>query len=91
MNGRADAPASTDVAILKHPEIEKINHVHHAGNSSRHRRWFGSVLVATRVLPKNSLETKGAIVSMAAIGSEPTIMPDRPEICRQEGAGSRPQ
>ena len=34
-------PGFDAVAILKYPHLERINHVHHAGNSSRHRRRRG--------------------------------------------------
>ena len=64
-----------DVARQKYPEIETIQHVHHAGNSS------GIVDGAAAVLLGNeeagqllSAKPRARIVSAASIGSEPCIM-----------------
>ncbi len=64
-----------DVAIQRYPEVEAINHVHTAGNSS------GIVDGAAAVLVGNSeageqmgLKPRARIKSFASIGSEPTIM-----------------
>lgn len=63
------------VALQKYHWVERINHVHHAGNSS------GIVDGATLMLIGNAaageragLVPRGRIVSTAVIGSEPTIM-----------------
>jgi uncharacterized cupin superfamily protein len=34
-------PGFDKVALMKYPHLERINHIHHAGNSSGHRRWRG--------------------------------------------------
>ena len=78
-------PGFDDVAILKHPEIEKINHVHHAGNSSGIVDGSAAVLVGNeKAGEKYGLKPRARIVSMAAIGSEPTIMLTGPEFAAQK-------
>lgn len=78
-------PGFNDVAILKHPEIEKINHVHHAGNSSGIVDGAAAVLVGNKLAgDKYGLKPRARIVSMAAIGSEPTIMLTGPEFAAQK-------
>jgi len=78
-------PGFNDVAILKHPEIEKINHVHHAGNSSGIVDGSAAVLVGNeKAGEKYGLKPRARIVSMAAIGSEPTIMLTGPEFAAQK-------
>lgn len=78
-------PGFDDVAILKHPEIEKINHVHHAGNSSGIVDGSAAVLVGNEMAgQKFGLKPRARIVSMAAIGSEPTIMLTGPEFAAKK-------
>ena len=78
-------PGFDDVAILKHPEVEKINHVHHAGNSSGIVDGSAAVLVGNeKAGEKYGLKPRARIVSMAAIGSEPTIMLTGPEFAAQK-------
>ncbi|MEO1038819.1 MAG: acetyl-CoA C-acetyltransferase [Pseudomonadota bacterium] len=63
------------VAIQRYPEIEKINFVHHAGNSSGIVDGAAAVLVGTREMgEKLGLKPRARIRAMASIGSEPTIM-----------------
>lgn len=78
-------PGFDDVAILKHPDIEKINHVHHAGNSSGIVDGSAAVLVGNAgAAEKFGLKPRARIVSMAAIGSEPTIMLTGPEFAAKK-------
>lgn len=78
-------PGFDDVAILKHPEIEKINHVHHAGNSSGIVDGSAAVLVGNEMAgEKYGLKPRARIISMAAIGSEPTIMLTGPEFAAKK-------
>lgn len=78
-------PGFDDVAILKHPEVEKINHVHHAGNSSGIVDGSAAVLVGNeKAGEKYGLKPRARIVSMAAIGSEPTIMLTGPEFAAKK-------
>ncbi len=76
-------PAFTDmgafgfdnVAIQKYPEIEKINHIHHAGNSSGIVDGSAAILIGTKEIgEKLGLKPRARMRSMASIGSEPTIM-----------------
>lgn len=64
-----------DVALQKYPEIEQINHVHHAGNSSGIVDGSAGVLIGTKEMgEKIGLKPRARIKSMASVGSEPTIM-----------------
>jgi acetyl-CoA C-acetyltransferase len=67
------------VALQRYPQVEKIEHIHHAGNSS------GIVDGAAAVLLGNAeagqrlgLKPRARIVSFSAIGSDPTLMLDGP-------------
>lgn len=78
-------PGFNDVAILKHPDVEKINHVHHAGNSSGIVDGAAAVLIGNEEAgTKYGLKPRARIVSMASIGSEPTIMLTGPEFAAQK-------
>ncbi|HEY0890836.1 MAG TPA: acetyl-CoA C-acetyltransferase [Nocardioides sp.] len=64
-----------EVALAKYPWIEKINHVHHAGNSSGIVDGAAIVVIGNEQVGKDyGLTPKARIVSSAVIGSEPTIM-----------------
>ncbi|MEL7546077.1 MAG: acetyl-CoA C-acetyltransferase [Pseudomonadota bacterium] len=73
------------VAIQKYPEIETLTYVHHAGNSSQIVDGASAVLVGSRAAGADSgLKPRARILSMASIGSEPTIMLTGPaEACRR--------
>ena len=63
------------VAIQKHPEIESVNHVHHAGNSSGIVDGAAAVLLGnSRAGKKADLKPRARIRAFANIGSEPAIM-----------------
>jgi acetyl-CoA C-acetyltransferase len=63
------------VAIQKHPEIEAVNHVHHAGNSSGIVDGAAAVLLGNaRAGKKAGLKPRARIRAFANIGSEPAIM-----------------
>ena len=73
------------VALQKYPEIEKINHVHHAGNSSGIVDGAAAVLIGNKEAgAKAGLKPRARIVSMASIGAEPTIMLTGPEFAAQK-------
>ena len=62
-------------ALRKYTTVEKINHVHHAGNSSGIVDGAAAVLVGNkRIGKKLGLKPRGRIVATAVTGSEPTIM-----------------
>jgi acetyl-CoA C-acetyltransferase len=63
------------VAIQAHPEVESINHVHHAGNSSGIVDGAAAVLVASaRAGERAGLKPRAKIRAFANIGSEPALM-----------------
>ncbi|QJE72138.1 acetyl-CoA C-acetyltransferase [Aerophototrophica crusticola] len=63
------------VAVQRYPEVERINHVHHAGNSSGIVDGAAGVLVGTREAGERlGLKPRARIRSFASVGSEPTIM-----------------
>ncbi|WP_375548475.1 acetyl-CoA C-acetyltransferase [Oceanicaulis alexandrii] len=63
------------VAMQKYPDIEKINFVHHAGNSSGIVDGAAAILVGTKEMgEKLGLKPRARIRAMASTGSEPTIM-----------------
>ncbi|MDA9513045.1 acetyl-CoA acetyltransferase [Bradyrhizobium sp. CCBAU 11430] len=63
------------VAIQSHPEIERINYVHHAGNSSGIVDGAAAVLLGSKnVGRKYGLKARAKIRAFTNIGSEPAIM-----------------
>jgi acetyl-CoA C-acetyltransferase len=63
------------VAIQRYPELETINHVHHAGNSSGIVDGAAAVLLGSKAAGKKSgLKPRARIRSFGNIGSEPSIM-----------------
>jgi acetyl-CoA C-acetyltransferase len=63
------------VAIQRYPDVERINFVHHAGNSSGIVDGAAAILVGSKEMgEKLGLKPRARIRSMASIGSEPTIM-----------------
>ncbi len=63
------------VAIQKHPEVEQIEHVHHAGNSSGIVDGAAAVLLGSKEAGvRLGLRPRARIVRSATVGSEPCIM-----------------
>lgn len=63
------------VALEKYHWVDKINHVHHAGNSSGIVDGAALVLIGSEAAGKaNDLTPRARIVATAISGSEPTIM-----------------
>ena len=63
------------VAIQSHPEIEAVNYVHHAGNSSGIVDGAGAVLLGNAEGgKKRGLKPRAKIRAFANIGSEPAMM-----------------
>ena len=63
------------VALQRYPEVEQINHVHHAGNSSGIVDGAAAVLLGTKGAGKaQGLKPRARIRAFASIGSEPSIM-----------------
>ena len=70
-----DQAGFDDVAIQRYPEVESINHVHTAGNSSGIVDGSAAVLVGSAEAGERmGLKPRARIRSFASIGSEPTIM-----------------
>ena len=64
-----------DVAIQRYPEVAKIDHVHHAGNSSQIVDGASAVLVGSKEAGEElGLTARAKIVGFASTGTEPTIM-----------------
>jgi acetyl-CoA C-acetyltransferase len=63
------------VAIQAHPEVEVVNHIHHAGNSSGIVDGAAAVLVGNKQAGKKAgLKPRARIKAFANIGSEPAMM-----------------
>jgi acetyl-CoA C-acetyltransferase len=63
------------VAVQAHPEIEAVNHVHHAGNSSGIVDGAAAVLIGSREAGRAAkLKPRAKIRAFANIGSEPALM-----------------
>jgi acetyl-CoA C-acetyltransferase len=63
------------VAIEAHPEIEAVNHVHHAGNSSGIVDGSAALLIGTKEAGAAAgLKPRAKIRAFANVGSEPALM-----------------
>ncbi len=63
------------VAIQAHPEVEYVNHVHHAGNSSGIVDGAAAVLVGNKQAgEKAGLKPRARVRAFANIGSDPALM-----------------
>jgi acetyl-CoA C-acetyltransferase len=63
------------VAVQAHPEVEAVNHVHHAGNSSGIVDGAAAVLVGNKKAGRRAgLKARAKIKAFANIGSEPAMM-----------------
>ncbi|MEJ2119634.1 MAG: acetyl-CoA C-acetyltransferase [Alphaproteobacteria bacterium] len=63
------------VSLQRYPEVERINHVHHAGNSSGIVDGAAAILIGNEEIGKKlGLRPRAKIKHFASIGSEPSIM-----------------
>src|SRR5690554_6379067 len=63
------------IAQQVYPQVERIHHVHHAGNSSGIVDGAAAVLIGTKDLGQAlALTSRARIRSAASVGSETTIM-----------------
>jgi acetyl-CoA C-acetyltransferase len=63
------------VAIQAHPDVEKVKHVHHAGNSSGIVDGAAAVLIANEAGGKAAgLKPRAKVKAFANIGSDPALM-----------------
>jgi len=64
-----------EMALARYPAAKKIDHVHHAGNSSGIVDGAAAVLLASTEYAKaHGLKPRARIVSTATVGAEPVIM-----------------
>ena len=63
------------VIVQRYPEVERVNHVHHAGNSSGIVDGASAVLFGTKEIGERmGLRPRARVRGFASIGSEPAIM-----------------
>ncbi|MDG1768242.1 MAG: acetyl-CoA C-acetyltransferase [Yoonia sp.] len=68
-------PGFDKVALMKYPHLERINHIHHAGNSSGIVDGSAGVLVGSKEWgDAMGLKPRAVIKHTAKIGLDPTIM-----------------
>ncbi|MBJ3762619.1 acetyl-CoA C-acetyltransferase [Maribius pontilimi] len=68
-------PGFDKIALMKYPHLERINHIHHAGNSSGIVDGAAGVLIGDAEFGKaHGLKPRARIRATAKIGTDPTIM-----------------
>ncbi len=68
-------PGFDAVAMMKYPHLERINHIHHAGNSSGIVDGAAGVLIGNKEFgEKYGIKPRARIRATAKIGTDPTIM-----------------
>ena len=68
-------PGFDAVALMKYPHLERINHIHHAGNSSGIVDGAAAVLIGSKEYGEAmGLKPRARIRATAKIGTDPTIM-----------------
>jgi acetyl-CoA C-acetyltransferase len=73
------------VAQQRYPEVEQLNHVHHAGNSSGIVDGAAAVLMGTKEAGRSQgLKPRARIRAFASIGSEPCIMLTGPALVTEK-------
>lgn len=73
------------IALMRYPETERIQHVHHAGNSSGIVDGAAGVLIGTRQAgAAGGLTPRARIRAFAEVGSEPTIMLTAPSFAAEK-------
>jgi len=78
-------PGFDAVIMQRYPEVEAVDHVHHAGNSSGIVDGAAAVLIGSKAMGKKlGLKPRARIVGAASIGSEPSIMLTGPEKVTQK-------
>ncbi|MGE5500648.1 MAG: acetyl-CoA C-acetyltransferase [Ignavibacteriales bacterium] len=73
------------VVTQRYPQVERINHVHHAGNSSGIVDGAAGVLFGSKEMGEAlGLKPRARVKGMASIGSEPSIMLTGPSFVTQK-------
>jgi acetyl-CoA C-acetyltransferase len=68
-------PGFNKVALMKYPHLEKINHIHHAGNSSGIVDGAAGLLIGSKEYGEAmGIKPRAVIKATAKIGTDPTIM-----------------
>lgn len=68
-------PGFDKIAMMKYPHLERINHIHHAGNSSGIVDGAAAVLIGSKEFgAAHGLKPRARIRATAKIGTDPTIM-----------------
>lgn len=68
-------PGFDKVAMMRYPHLERINHIHHAGNSSGIVDGAAAILIGNREFGEaHGLKPRARIRATAKIGTDPTIM-----------------
>ncbi|MBZ0128998.1 MAG: acetyl-CoA C-acetyltransferase [Rhodobacteraceae bacterium] len=68
-------PGFDAIALMKYPQFERINHVHHAGNSSGIADGSAAILIGNKEFGEaHSLKPRARFVATSRIGTDPTIM-----------------
>lgn len=68
-------PGFDKVAMMKYPQMERVNHIHHAGNSSGIVDGAAAMLIGNAEFGKaHGLQPRAKIRATAKIGTDPTIM-----------------
>ncbi|MBN8189362.1 acetyl-CoA C-acetyltransferase [Salipiger thiooxidans] len=68
-------PGFDQLALMKYPHLEKIEHIHHAGNSSGIVDGAAAVLIGSKEFGEaRGLKPRARIRATAKIGTDPTIM-----------------
>lgn len=86
-------PGFDKVALMRYPHLERIAHIHHAGNSSGIVDGAAGVLIGSKAWGKaRGLRPRARIRATAKIGTDPTIMltgpvPVTEKIMKDSGLG----
>lgn len=68
-------PGFDAIALMKYPQFERINHVHHAGNSSGIADGSAAILIGNKEFGEaHGLKPRARFVATSRIGTDPTIM-----------------
>jgi acetyl-CoA C-acetyltransferase len=68
-------PGFDKIALMKYPHLERINHVHHAGNSSGIVDGAAAILIGSKAFGEaHGLKPRARVRATAKIGTDPTIM-----------------
>ena len=68
-------PGFDKIALMKYPHLDRINHIHHAGNSSGIVDGAAGILIGSKAYGEaHGLKPRALIRATAKIGTDPTIM-----------------